>query len=289
MISEAEKENVAALHLRNQSSLGEDSRNHNDDIAVSGVQTMAPASLNTPGICWLPPQLVFGQGVWSASPTAGDDQDNLPIRNQEKLTEMVEQQKAQHATKTLNAAKRKRDDKLREAGLRHRENVARAVFGEELAGLEASSDESYGASITKRQRRYSRLERFLEDDREEEAKLQKRRLDLEQNRFKADLEMRKEEMALRRQELELRHMEIQNANQQKQLEMEMRQQEFQAESSRKQYQFYKEIEFKLKKLELLLKCSGSRNTRNTRNTNREAGASWQTKALLEVCLVSKSE
>ncbi|KAG1687249.1 hypothetical protein DVH05_005299 [Phytophthora capsici] len=36
-------------------------------------------------------------------------------------------------------------------------------------------------------------------------------------------------------------------------------------------------------------CSGPRNTRNTRNTNREAGASWQTKALLKVCLVSKSE
>ncbi|KAF4032564.1 hypothetical protein GN244_ATG15496 [Phytophthora infestans] len=45
----------------------------------------------------------------------------IEIRIREKLTEMVEQQKDHLATKTSNAAKRKRDDELRDAGLRHRE------------------------------------------------------------------------------------------------------------------------------------------------------------------------
>ncbi|KAF4135758.1 hypothetical protein GN958_ATG14982 [Phytophthora infestans] len=201
----------------------------------------------------------------------------IEIRIREKLTEMVEQQKDHLATKTSNAAKRKRDGELRDAGLRHRENVARTVYDKEVSELggrrlvltddgavAASSDESDGTSVTKRQRRNPKhqlqMERLLEEDREQTAKLQERRLDLKQNQFNADLEMRKEEIALRRQELKLRHTEIQNANQQKLTEMEMRQQEFQmrqqefqVEIKRKQDQSNKEFEFKLKKLELMLK------------------------------------
>ncbi|KAF4034016.1 hypothetical protein GN244_ATG14046 [Phytophthora infestans] len=45
----------------------------------------------------------------------------IEIRIREKLTEMVEQQKDHLVTRTSNAAKRKRDDELRNAGLRHRE------------------------------------------------------------------------------------------------------------------------------------------------------------------------
>ncbi|KAF4038817.1 hypothetical protein GN244_ATG09035 [Phytophthora infestans] len=191
---------------------------------------------------------------------------------------MVEQQKDHLATKISNAAKRKRDDELRDAGLRHRENVARTVYDKVVSELEgrrlvltdddavaASSDESDGTSVTKRQRRnlkhQLRMERLLEEDREQTARLQERRLDLEQNQFNADLEMRKEEIALRRQELKLRHTKIQNANQQKLKELEMRQQafqmrqqEFQVEIKRKQDQSNKEFNFKLKKLALMLKA-----------------------------------
>ncbi|KAG1707134.1 hypothetical protein DVH05_026330 [Phytophthora capsici] len=117
---------------------------------------------------------------------------------------MVEQQKDHLATKTSNASKRNRDDKLRDAGLRHRENVARTVYDKEPSELggrrlvltddgavAASSDEIDDTSVTTRQRRNPkhqvRMERLLEEGREQTAKVQEHRIDLEQNQFNADL------------------------------------------------------------------------------------------------------
>ncbi|ETP33445.1 hypothetical protein F442_18021 [Phytophthora nicotianae P10297] len=199
-----------------------------------------------------------------------NDLSPIQRRIRDLLSNIIEEQQDIEIGRTTAASKRQREEELRQGGLRHREDVARAMVGDtvtEVGGravaltdsgtVEEDNDADAGTRATKRKRRNPRhdirIEKMLEKDSEQSSKLDERRLELEEKQFFANLDIRKEELALQRQQNEMRLAELKESNQLKRQEMAMRQQEFQIEMEHKRSELEKAWELKFKKLEVMLK------------------------------------
>ncbi|EGZ16380.1 hypothetical protein PHYSODRAFT_302629 [Phytophthora sojae] len=137
------------------------------------------------------------------------DRTLIEERIREKLNLMVEERRDFVEMAEATTEKRKREEMLRQAGLRHRENVARSVIGdritelggrqqrlssdgviEDVPGEEADNDQG---GRTQRQRRtprhQQRIENMLEEDLSSRTDLESPQLALEEKRFAADVEL----------------------------------------------------------------------------------------------------
>ncbi|KAG3169124.1 hypothetical protein PI126_g2993 [Phytophthora idaei] len=142
---------------------------------------------------------------------------------------MVEERRDFQAVSNLSTEKIEREDALREAGLRHRENVARNIIGEritEIGGrpqrlsdevtVEVNDDsEVHQNGQGKRRRRYPRhqqaVEQMLNEEMTNSSELETRRLELEAHRLAKEFEIQEKRLGLQRQDLELGRVERQQS------------------------------------------------------------------------------
>ncbi|KAE9021721.1 hypothetical protein PR003_g12555 [Phytophthora rubi] len=201
-------------------------------------------------------------------------------RIREKLDLKVEENRDFVETAEATAESRKREEQLRQAGLRHRENVAGSIIGDrvtELGGrqqrlssegiIEDAPDEnaeSGQGTRTQRQRRnprhQQRIEAMLEDELTTTSDLEACRLALEEKRFAAYVELQRAQLELQREGLQLAREDRKQSLELELKKLIMKPDAFQAEmrvraAERDQHreEFERSCELKFKKLELMLK------------------------------------
>ncbi|KAG6954123.1 hypothetical protein JG688_00012512 [Phytophthora aleatoria] len=164
---------------------------------------------------------------------------------------------AETGLSNLSTEKKEREGALREAGLRHRENVARNIIGERVTEIggrpqrlsdevtvegkcdvqvpELLNDDSevHQNGQGKRQRRNPRhqqaVEQMLNEEMTNSSELETRRLELEAHRLAKEFEIQEKRLGLQRQDLELGREERQHSFRLEQQKLVRKQENFQNE------------------------------------------------------------
>ncbi|KAG2829472.1 hypothetical protein PC116_g13208 [Phytophthora cactorum] len=160
---------------------------------------------------------------------------------------MVEERRDFQAVSNLSTEKKEREDALREAGLRHRENAARNIIGERVTEIEGrpqrlsdevtvevnDDSEIHQNGQGKRRRRNPRhqqaVEQMLNEEMTNSSDLETRRLELEAHRLAKEFEIQEKHLGLQRQDLELGREERQQSFRLEQQKLVRKQENFQNE------------------------------------------------------------